>query len=138
MANVYRALLTELVETWHSDGDVQAVIDQIEQVVPTPPPDYDPRPFLEASRFTYATTRPKNPHYYQLIENAPPLAGGWRAQLLLLEWIRRTGEVEVGFGSHFFYRTVTTSDGTWRYWALAPEWHILKRRVAPEQELDFS
>jgi hypothetical protein len=115
--------------------ELEAVVAQVKEVVPPVPEGYDPHPFLEASSFRVSRDRS---HAYQLINQAPE-PWGWRGQLLFLEHVRATGEIEwfpPGRGGlPYRYRTFTTSDGTFRYWSLVgPEWHLINRRHAPKAE----
>ena len=84
-----------------------------------PPEDYDPRPYIAANEWTFASTMPENPHEYVLLRNS----SDWREHLRFLRWIRR-GKVEVWRDRRRYrYRVV---DG-WRYWALGPNDTILNR-----------
>jgi hypothetical protein len=107
-------------------GD-EAALALLRDVLPEDPPkDYDPRPYIEAHEWTYAKTRPENPHWYLLIRKS----SDWREHLRFLRWIRVHGEIERWRdGRNYPYCTV---DG-WRYWALCNvnDEVIINRRKAP-------
>jgi hypothetical protein len=87
------------------------------------PPDYDPRPFIAAQRWTYAKTMPWHPHEHLLIFRATSVI----EHITFLLWIRRSEHVETYNGREYRYREV---DGM-RYWALGPNDTIINRRAAP-------
>lgn len=103
-----------------------AAMVELGRVLPDPPEDYDPRPYIAAHEWRFARTRPQNPHWYVLlVESADPYD-----HLRFLEWIRRHGDIEVHQGKQYRYQEV---DG-WRYWALGPNDTILNRRSAPGEQ----
>jgi hypothetical protein len=100
-----------------------AAAAELARVLPAPPADYDPRPYIAAHEWRYAKTRPANPHeYVVLVASSDPYE-----HLKFLEWVRRYGQVETWAGREYRYQEV---DG-WRYWALGPNDTIINRRVAP-------
>jgi hypothetical protein len=111
-----------------ADPGDEAALVLLRDVLPADPPeDYDPRPYIEANEWTYARTRPQNPHEYLLLHKSTD----WREHLRFLRWIRVHGEVERWLDRRDYpYRTV---DG-WRYWSLClvNDEVIINRRKAPE------
>jgi hypothetical protein len=100
-----------------------AALEELARVLPDPPADYDPRPYIAAHEWRYAKTRPANPHeYVVLVASTDPYE-----HLKFLEWLRRHGSIENWGGREYRYQEV---DG-WRYWALGPNDTIINRRVAP-------
>jgi hypothetical protein len=111
-----------------ADPGDEAALALLREVLPEDPPaDFDPRPFIEANTWTYARTRPDNPHEYLLIHKAT----SWREHLRFLRWLVVHGEVERWVDRKDYpYATV---DG-WRYWSLwaVNDEVILNRRREPD------
>jgi hypothetical protein len=105
-----------------------AALALLRDVLPEDPPeDWDPRPFIEANRWTYARTMPQNPHEYLLLRKAHD----WRTHLVFVRWLKVHGEIERWVDRRDYpYCTV---DG-WRYWTLllVNDEVIINRRKAPE------
>ena len=96
----------------------------LRDVLPDPPADYSPRNYIASQEWVYASTMPENEHFYVMLKASTD----WGSHLMMLRWIRVTGEIERFKGSKYRYRTV---DG-WRYWAMTdPGWTVLNRRRAP-------
>lgn len=94
-----------------------------EVVVLDVPEEYDPRPYIAASEWTYARTMPQHPHEYVVLRKSVD----WREHLRFLRWIRVWGERELYKGTYYLYRVVDE----WRYWAMGPNDTILNRRKEP-------
>jgi hypothetical protein len=116
------------------DGHRQKTVDafnvaiaELQRLLPSPPRDYDPRPYIEGNEWTFARTMPENPHEYVVLrKSSDPYE-----HLRFLAWIRASGNLEHYKGRDYEYVEV---DG-WRYWAMGtdqPEQTIINRRVAPE------
>jgi hypothetical protein len=99
-------------------------IHVLRDACPDPPEDYDPRPYIAANYWVFASTMPENPHYYVMLKASTD----WREHLRFLRWIRR-GVAEVWRdGRRYPYRYV---DG-YRYWAMPdPSWTIINRERQP-------
>jgi hypothetical protein len=110
-----------------ADPTDEAAWALLRDVLPEDPPaEYDPRPFIAANTWTYARTRPDNPHEYLLLHKSTD----WREHLRFVRWLRVHGEVERWVDRRPYpYREV---DG-WRYWTLClvNDEVILNRRKAP-------
>jgi hypothetical protein len=117
--------LLEAIDSPECDHDTAVAL--LRDVLPDPPEDYDPRPFIAANTWTYAKTS-EHPHEYLLLRNS----ADWREHLRFLRWLRVFGEVERWLDGHRYrYRLV---DG-WRYWAMfSPNDTILNRRREPTPE----
>jgi hypothetical protein len=135
MAHVHNELGRAILVAWDRtiEGydrlgltELEVLIEQLRLLLPDPPDDYDPARFIAANRWQPSRDRS---HEYLLIHRC----SDWRQQLVMVEWLRRTGEIEVFMGRRYRYRTV----GAYRYWALARNEHILNRRPAPEPQLDL-
>jgi hypothetical protein len=89
-------------------------------VLPNPPGDFNPVPYIEANDWTYAKTRPQTPHFYVLLRNTTD----WREHLRFLTWIRKYGQSR-RWRDGRTYRTVWVDE--FHYWALGPNDTILNR-----------
>jgi hypothetical protein len=107
-----------------SGHDYDAAVALLRDVLPNPPADYDPRPYVAAQAWTFAKTMPDNPHEYVLIRKSTD----WRAHLCVLSWLRAHGEVEKFMGRTYRFRTVDDH----HYWVLGPSDTIINRRKAPQ------
>ena len=59
-----------------------AAMDDLRRLVPRPPRDCDPRPYIAANRWVFARTMPENPHeYVVLAHSSDPYE-----HLMFVEW----------------------------------------------------
>jgi hypothetical protein len=100
-------------------AELHDAMQQLRDVIPLPPQDYDPRPYIASQRWVFAKSMPENPHYYVLLSRS----SDWRGHLTMLAWIRRWGRREL-FGR--WWQAVDV-DG-WHYWAMSPDDTILNRK----------
>jgi hypothetical protein len=85
--------------------------------------EYDPRPYIEAQLWVFASTMPEQPHFYVVLQRSTDRA----EHMVFLRWIRRTGERKTFAGQAYRYATV---DG-WRYWSVGT---VINRRKATRAE----
>jgi hypothetical protein len=117
LSHAARRVLKVIPDELADDPSVALLRD----LVPNPPEDFDPRPYIAANEWVFASTMPDHPHEYVLIRHSTD----WRTHILFGRWIRRYGQVERHMGRSYRYRAV---DG-WRYWVLGPNDTIINRRV---------
>jgi hypothetical protein len=121
----WKALLGDVRDSTRIEALAEAM-QLLQDVFPETPSRvyYDPRPYIAANAWTFASTMPRNPHEYLMLRDS----SDWREHLRFLRWIRSHGRTETFEGRQYKYQTVDE----WRYWALAPNDTILNRhRVAP-------
>jgi hypothetical protein len=71
-------------------GAVQSAMAGLRRLLPAPPRDYDPRPYIAANHWVFARTMPDNPHEYLVIrKSTDPYE-----HLMFPEWIRAVGDIE--------------------------------------------
>jgi hypothetical protein len=126
----------ELLSAWDDlDGHKQKTVDafkesvaELARLLPSPPADYDPHPYIATNRWTYARTMPENPHEYVVLrKSTDPYE-----HLRFLAWIRGSGNLEHFKGRDYEFVEI---DG-WRYWAMGTdqlEQTIINRRVVPSE-----
>lgn len=114
-----------VLDAW-DDGDEAALAEamaDLRSVLPVVEDGYDPGPYIAAQEWVVARTMPENPHSYVLIRNSTDYV----EHLRFVDWLRRTGEVEVFNGRRYKGRTINWH----RYWVLGVNDTIVNRRKAP-------
>lgn len=122
----------ELLTAWEDlDGTRKPTVEafkeriaELERLLPSPPRDYDPRPYIAANEWTFARTMPENPHEYVVIRKSTDPVEHMR----FLAWLRAFGDLEHFKGRDYEYIEI---DG-WRYWAMGTdqlEQTIINRRL---------
>jgi hypothetical protein len=119
LAAIYSVAGRRALAAIPEDLDHPAIV-VLRDVHPDPGEDYDPRPYIAANFWTFASTMPENPHEYLLLRNSTD----WREHLRMLRWVRRGEREKWRDGKIYSYRVV---DRRWRYWALGPNDSILNR-----------
>jgi hypothetical protein len=110
----------EVLDRPHTDDELQAAVDLLRDLYPSPGLMYDPTPYIEAQNWVYAKTMPENKHFYVVLRASTD----WRAHMMFLRWIRLYGGDERFRSSWYRYMDV----GEYHYWAMSSNDSIINRK----------
>jgi hypothetical protein len=118
----------QVLAAWDAD-DSEALTEAmvlLRDVLPDPPEDYDPRPWIAAQPWKTA----KRGEQYVVLRASTD----WRGQLVFIRWLRVTGYEEWFYGKPYRCRDI---DG-FHYWAMtSPTDTISNRRAMTSEQLDL-